>query len=510
VVNEVGRCPSCKAVSAKVHDRYVRRPFDLPWRGRTVRLSLTVRRFRCLNSACKRATFAEDCGPDLPRYARRTLDATSHLLGLAQIAGGEPGARIATSEGLSISPDTLLRLLRHSSPPAPSSVRVVGVDDFALRRRQTYGTILLDLETRRPVDVLEGRDAETLANWLREHPGAEVIARDRSGAYAEGSRTGAPKAIQVADRFHLVQNASAALDGMLRGRRLNIDEAEAAEATPVSTSIVENKELETPAKLSPTKQYLAERRAARVVRWEKVKGLAKAGMGIRQIAREVGISRKTVRHLIDTPLPPRNQVVNPRPGGLSSPTLQPYVTYLQDRWQAGCTNVSQLYREIVARGYPGSRSLLDQALKAWRPPRLSSQQQHRARRMKRRLSMRWICLRPPEQLKPEEKRLLQKLLDQDTDLALGHRLLQEFRRVVADRDVVSLDGWLNQAKSSGLPTFVALANGIEADRAAVDAGLKLPWSNGPTEGHINRLKLIKRQGYGRAKLDLLRARVLAA
>lgn len=129
--------------------------------------------------------------------------------------------------------------------------------------------------------------------------------------------------------------------------------------------------------------------------------------------------------------------------------------------------------------------------------------------MTRRLSMRWICLRPPEQLKPEEKRLLEKVLDQDTELALGHRLLQQFRRVVADGDVVSLDGWLSQAKSSGLPTFVALANGIDADRAAVDAGLTLPWSNGPTEGHINRLKLIKRQGYGRAKLDLLRARVLA-
>lgn len=475
-----------------------------------MRLSLTVRPFRCLNPACERGTFTEDCGPDLPRYARRTLEATNHLLQVARVAGGEAGARIAASEGLKVSPDTLLRLVRLSAPQATPCLRVVVVDDCALHRRQTYGTIILNLETRRPVDVLEGRDAETLANWLREHPGAEVIARDRSGAYAEGSRVGAPKAIQVADRFHLVQNASAALDGMLRGRRLNVDEAEAAEAMAPSTTIVEEDGQEMSPPLSPTKRYVAERRAARVARWEKVKELAQAGAGIRQIAREVAISRKTVRRLIDAPLPPRNRVVNPRPGGLRSPTLQPFVAYLQDRWQAGCHNVSQLHREIVAQGYTGSRSLLAQAVQSWRPPRLPSKQQRKVKRMTRRLSMRWICLRPPEQLKPEEKRLLEKVLDQDTELALGHRLLQQFRLVVADGDVASLDGWLSQAKSSGLPTFIGLANGIEADRAAVDAALTLPWSNGPTEGHINRMKLIKRQGYGRAKLDLLRARVLAA
>jgi transposase len=508
-VNEVGRCPSCEAVSDKVHDRYVRRPFDLPWRGRTVRFSLTVRRFRCPNSDCERATFAEDCGPDLPRYARRTLDVTNHLLKVAQTAGGEAGARIAASEGLNVSPDTLLRLLRLCAPRVVPCLRVIGVDDFALRRRQTYGTIILDLEIRRPVDVLEGRDSETLATWLREHPGAEVIARDRSGAYAEGARVGAPKAIQVADRFHLVQNASAALDGMLRGRRLNVDETEVVEAMPASTATIEGKGQEASAPLSPTKQYLAERRAARVTRWEKVKELAQAGAGIRQIGREVGISRKTVHRLIDAPLPPQHQVVHPRPGGLRSPTLQPFVTYLQDRWQAGYHNVSKLHKEIVAQGYTGSRSLLAQGVQSWRPPRLPPKQQRKVKRMARRLSMRWLCLRPPEHLKPEEKILLRKLLDGDADLALGYNLLQGFRRVIEERHVADLDDWLGKAKSSNLPTFVALANGIDADRAAVNAALTMAWSNGPTEGHINRLKLIKRQGYGRAKLDLLRARVLA-
>lgn len=510
VVKENALCPSCKNVSSKVHDRYVRRPADLPWRGRSVRLVLTVRRFRCLNSACERATFAEDCGPNLPRYARRTLEANEHLLEIARDAGGEGGARIADSEGLCVSPDTLLRLLRNSPLPTVSTPRVLGVDDFSLRRRQKYGTILLDLESRRPIDILEGRERDVLSNWLKEHPGVEVIARDRSGAYAEAAKIGAPNAIQVADRFHLVQNASAALDGMLRGRRLGINEAEAAKGMRVSTPTLEDAGPDESATLSPYKRYWAERRAARVARWEKVKALAEAGTSISQIAREVGIDRKTVRHLIATAEPPHNQAVNRRPGGLSSPTLEPYVTYLQDRWQEGCTNASKLYRELVGRGYTGSLTLLARAIASWRTPRLPPEQRRKMTRRTRRLSMRWICLRPPEQLKQEEKILLEKLLDRDAELALGHKLLQEFRRVVADRDIPSIENWLVQAKSSTLPTFVGLANGIDCDRAAVDAALELPWSNGPTEGHINRLKLIKRQCYGRAKLDLLRARVLAA
>ncbi|MCL5962399.1 MAG: ISL3 family transposase [Chloroflexi bacterium] len=510
VVRENARCPSCHAICSKVHDRYQRRPVDLPWRGHRVRLVLTVRRFRCPNSACERITFAEDCGPNLPRYARRTLEANDHLLEIAQAAGGEAGARIADGEGLRVSPDTLLRILRNSPLPEVPTPRVLGIDDFALRRRQKYGTIFLDLESRRPVDMVEGREADVVTNWLKAHPGVEVIARDRSGAYAEGARAGAPEATQVADRFHLLQNASSALDGMLRGRRLRVDEIEAATVMHVTTPTVEGPGLDATAKLSPTKQYLADRVTARIARRERVKELSEAGAGISKIAREVGIDRKTVSRLMHAPKPLHDQTVNRRPAGLSSPSLQPYVTYLQDRWQAGCTNASKLYREAVQRGYSGSYTLLARAIRSWRSPRLPPEQQRKVRGRTRRLSMRWICLRPPEQLKPEEKTLLKKLLDQDAELALGHNLLQEFRRVVVERDLAGLENWLAKAKSSNLPTFVALANGIEDDRAAVNAAFSSTWSNGPTEGHINRLKLIKRQGYGRAKFDLLRARVLAA
>lgn len=501
---------------------------DLPWRGRTARMAVTVRRFRCVSDSCDRRTFAEDFGEGLPRYARRTREGTALLVDMALRAGGEEGARLAASAGLPVSPDTLLRLIRAVPLPDLPAPRVLGVDDLALRRRYSYATLLVDLESHRPVDMVEDRDAETLAGWLREHPGVEVISRDRSGAYADGASAGAPDAVQVADRFHLIQNVSDALGGMLRGRRLALEETETPAQQPEVAAEEPNAQEEPlvgpepeakealvevlPGKpLSPTNRYEAERRAARRARWQRVRELHQAGVSISRIGEEVGITRRTVRTLISAPDPPRNRALRPRPGGLTSPTLRPYVGYLQDRWQQGCTNVSRLCREIAAMGYTGSRSLLAQAVQPWRGPRmpkLPKRERGRAERLRRRTSVRWICLKPPERLKEDERALLERLLAKDGELALGYDLLQRFRQLVRERDLPALDRWIDDANKSDIATFMGLANGIRADWAAVEAALRLPWSNGQLEGQINRVKLIKRQGYGRAKFDLLRRRVL--
>ena len=491
-------CPACGVISQQIHDLYDRHPSDLPWRGCPVRLILRVRRFRCGNQQCQRATFAENFTPSLPRRAQRTADADSFLVQLAWMMGGEAGARLALAAGLSISPDTLLRLLRRDDHGDVATPRVLGVDDLALRRGQAYATILVNLELSEPIDLLPGREAEPLAQWLRQHPGVEVIVRDRSEAYAEGARTGAPDAAQVADRFHLVKNASSALDELLQGRRRQIAVAVPDPPPP------------TPSAKPPSarQQRMADRRAARIARWEEVQRRHQEGESLRHTAREMGISRITVRRLIGTPIPPRNRIVHPRPGGVSSPSLQPYVTYLQDRWQEGCTNISQLFREIVEQGYMGSRSLLYTALHPWRPPRPPPEQRRRQKR--RRFSVRWLCLRPPEQLKPDEQIALQQTLDDDADLAAGYRLLQRFRELIGERDVAALDPWLQDAQASTLAPFMGLANGIVKDRAAVDAALTMRWSTSMIEGHIHRVKLIKRQGYGRSSFAMLRRRILAA
>lgn len=500
---EGSACPGCGTPSSSIHARYVRQPLDLPWRGRVVRLVITVRRFRCPVAACPRATFAEAFGPRLPRRARRSAEADGLLLRLARAAGGEAGARLATAAGLPVSPDTLLRLLRRNAPGSIVAPRVLGVDDFALRRGRRYGTILIDLESHRALDLLPDREAATVAAWLREHPGIEIVARDRAEAYAEGVRAGAPGALQVADRFHLLQNASAALDEVLRGRRRRLEYAEPSPEAEGIDPTVQAVASERP--LSRNRQEQLARRARRKARWQQVRDRRAGGASISGIARQLGMCRRTVRHYLATadspqPRPP------PQPGGLRSPLLQPYVTYLQDRWQAGRHNVSQLFREIRALGYPGSRTLLDQATRPWRPPRPP----RGSRPKRRRLSVRWLCLRPPEQLEPHEQAALEQLLCDDAALALAYRLLQRFRQLVAARDHGALEAWLADADASGLAPFGSLVRGIQADRAAVDAALRMRWSNGPTEGHVHRLKLIKRQGYGRAKLDLLRSRVLAS
>jgi len=407
--------------------------------------------------------------------------------------------RLARATGLPVSPGTrlrvtLLRLLRRSVLVASPTPRVLGVDDLALRRGQVYATLLIDLETHRPVDLLKVRTAETLATWLRAHPGIEIIVRDRAEAYAEGARQGAPDAMQVADRFHLLQNASKALEQVWRTRRRRIAVTVAEPPAAVDP--------ERP--LSPQQEEARNRRAARIARWEEDQRRHAADKPLQSIARTIGISQHTVRRLVAEELPPQNHVVHPRPGGLSSPTLQPYVSYLQDRWQASCHNAAQLYREIIQQGYQGSHTLLSQAVRAWRPPRTPTKERTRH------LSVRWLCLRPPEALKPAERPTLEQVVAEDEGLASGYQLLQRFRTLVAERDVPALTTWLIDAGASELPSFVTLAHGIRADYAAVEAALTTEWSNGLVEGHVHRVKLIKRQGYGRANFNLLRRRVLAA
>ena len=493
-------CPACGRPATRVHSRYRRILADLPWHETAVRLQVQARRFFCDEPDCERRIFAERLDRTTAVYARRTNRLGSALDLLALALGGEAGARVARELRMRTSADTLLRRARAVPDPEAAPVRILGVDDWAWKKRHRYGTILTDLERGRIVDLLPDRTADALAAWLEAHPGVEVIARDRSGAYAEGADRGAPDAVQVADRWHLVRNLTDAIERALVGRSTLLGQATGALA-PASPPPPPEECAEPPPR-PPTRaeRAKAHRREARLRRYEEVVRLRRSGMSKKAIARTTGLSRGTVTSwLAAGGFPERKE--RSSVGSI----LDPYRAYIERRFHEGYRNAAQLHREIRAQGFAGSRTPVRDFVRQLRegfptPPAI------RFRRPSVRTCAWWLVLRDDE-LSDDQRRYLDALTGLSPEISLVRSLAQEFRRMLAESDLRALGAWVEAARRSPLRTF---AQGIHSDVAAVRAAIELPWSNGPTEGHVNRLKTIKRQMYGRAGFDLLRARMLHA
>ena len=521
------RCPACGHLAVRVHSRYQRKVADLPWNGTPVRLKLCTRRFFCDAEECRVRIFTERLPGVVVRYGRRTerLAEALRLLGCA--LGGEAGAQLAAALGLGVSSDALLSLLKRLLPKEAPTPRILGVDDWALKRGKRYGTILVDLEVGRAIALLPERKAETLSAWLNEHPGVEVICRDRSSTYAEGARAGAPQAIQIADRFHLLQNMVTSLEGYLKRcvrvlRQTALDEptdepclAAAGNPQAAGGSTGASGQEKPPLARQLRRQQLAARRAARAERVRRVQRLAREGHYVEGIAARTGLAKSTVSRYLDEPEP----AVGGHRGGRKSKVTQPFREYLRKRWRAGCHNGRRLYRELVKRGFEGSVAGVQRVLAPWRallPPEPQAPKGRKASRdptPDRPPSARtvtWWLLGEVPDLSEGQQAFLERLQRHHPPIAVARQLGVEFFRLVRERDAPALEKWLRQAADSGVSELQSRAAGIRKDKEAVVAALTYPWSNGPTEGHVNRLKLIKRQGYGRAGLDLLRARLLAA
>lgn len=516
-------CPRCHQSSARIHSRYLRILRDLPVSEWMVSVFLHVRRFLCCQPDCPQRTFAERLPELAPFRAQRTLRFTHRLQDIAFATGGEAGARLATRSQLAASPDTLLRIMRAATPAAAPTPRVLGVDDFALRKGRVYGTLLVDLEQHQPIDLLPDRTADTLAAWLRDHPGVEVIARDRSTEYARGATLGAPAAIQVADRWHVLKNHREALEGLLNrlhSTLLQLPLPSLAEEASLAQTHTHISPLRRPSARDQAARHAARNR--RVARYEEVHALLKQDVPQLQIARRLGLARATVRRFAQAAAFPERAAPAPQPR-----RLDPYLPYLQQRVGEGCHNASQLWRELQAQGYVGTQRQIARWMHHQReepatttpkkyclpPTSDASTTVSEVRKpgttiipAPRRLV--WVVLRQPSQLTAEDRALLAHI-QQHPEVARAWELAQEFQDLVRHRKPDGLDSWLAACTASGIAELQLFAKGLEQEYASIRAALSESWSSGQVEGQVTRLKSIKRQMYGRASFDLLRQRVLA-
>ncbi len=344
-------CPLCRKLAARIHSRSVRDVADLPWMGCAVHLELHVRRFFCTNQECERQIFTERLPTVVAPYARRTTRLTDVFTLIGFALGGEAGKRLGAGMGLSTSPDTLLRLLHAAQEASHPTPRVLGVDDFSFRRRISFGTILIDLEKRVPVDLLPDREAETFAKWLLAHPGVEIISRDRGGDYARGGKQGAPHAKQVADRWHLLKNLSETMQSFFLRKQPQLKAA--TQIQEASSSSAEEAVAVLPWHTGHSKrqqeksqQYHQER----VERSHNIHDLAAKQVDMATIARQVGLSRQGVYNYLQMKQPPERTRIH-RAGGSR---LDPSKDHLIRRWNEGCRKAQLLYREIKEQGYAGS------------------------------------------------------------------------------------------------------------------------------------------------------------
>ncbi|MFC4592560.1 ISL3 family transposase [Sphaerisporangium corydalis] len=498
-------CPQCGMVSQRVHSSYERRVCDTAVSGQETVLHLRVQRFRCGNDDCGKQTFAEQIPGLTVRYGRYSTPLRNLLQTIGLALGGRAGARLTHHLAAAVNRMTLIRLIRSLPDPHPGpGPEVLGVDDFALRRGHTYGTILIDITTSRPIDMLPERSSDALATWLRQRPGVQVICRDRAGCYADGATRGAPQATQVADRWHMWRNLGDAVERTITKHRNHLRDL---------TPALRPADMPSPASTSeplPAKADHIEPRAGRLAKRTRhrhtlVHRLIAQGHDLRTIARELGLARNTVRRFARAGSP-EELLVNDGTGKRPR-AMEEFAVHLRQRWEQGCTNAEQLYQEIKAMGYLGKGTTVRQYLRPWRA-QATVNLPHPPSPTVRQATI-WF-LRNPDDLDTDERQHLRALTAACPPLAAVRDHVRAFADMMMNLRGGHLEQWMNRVQADDLPQLHSFVTGLRRDLDAARAGLTLPHSSGKVEGHVNRVKMLKRQMYGRANPDLLRKRVLLA
>jgi transposase len=506
-VHPTSCCPLCAETSDSIQSHYRRVLRDAPCAGRQVQLGLTVRKFYCRNPDCSRKVFTERLPTFVEPWARMTIRCCQQITSIGLATCGKGGARLADRLGIQTTRPTILRRIMDLPDVSAGSVVYLGIDDFAFRCGYRFGTILVNLESHRVVDLLPDRQAETAAQWMRQQSDLAVVSRDRGGEYASAAREGAPQAIQCADRFHIVKNLTEAVQVLLARCQAEIlaekkpDESCQDEQNKPLISI---EEWRPPEPAHVEKVRLA-RRAGRYARYQQVVELGRQGMATNEIARRLGMSDRTVRDWLKQGAFPETQKRRKKQS-----SFDPFAAYVLKRWQNGEHNGLVLWREITNQGYTGTERSVYRYLKTLKQAEVRvSVNPERIQKYSVKTAI-WLFMRDPKKLNEIEREDLAAFCQASTSLKKAYALLQDFLSLVHQREGQRLDTWLARTAESELPELQSFAAGVEKDKDAVQAGLTWPINNGMAEGHVTKLKLIKRTMYGRAGFALLRQRVLHA
>jgi transposase len=541
-------CPCCHQVSTSRHSRYVRSLADLPVVGAAVSLRVCVGRWRCRQPGCAVRFFTGELPGVAEVYSRRTCraDVVTRLVGHA--LGGRPGERLSGRLGLPLSDDTILRRLKRCARPAVTGVQVVGIDEWAKRKGRTYGTIVVDLERHTVIDVLDQHSSEAVEQWLVAHPDVHTICRDRNGRYAKAARTGAPTALQVADRFHLVQNLRETIERELCLHRAHlrvtlrssVDQPSPRAGPPLDEQLpVCVVGVPHERRLLPARRLALETEIARQRRehdqdlFDRFKALHATGLLIATIAHQLGRHRRRFDRWAKLDELPARSRMSPRPFGAES-----FREHLRQRWDTGYRNGRMLFDEIRAVGYQGTYKSLQKLVSPWRvgntafesdapaptrPPAAASPSttpmprgtDPAARQIAPQIAAA-LLTKPRPELTARQGEIVDALKAGCPGYAVMRSLMMGFRSLLRQppspskkaRTTVALHEWLDRAHATGIASIQNFVGQLRRDILAIEAAVTTRWSNGPVEGQVNRLKMLKRQMYGRAGVELLRARLI--
>lgn len=512
-------CPTCGTASHSRHSRYWRQLKDLPLQATSVTIQLQLGRWRCRNRECGRQIFTERVAGVMAPHARQTsrLGETTTLVGRA--LGGRPGQRLLSRLGMPVSRHTVIRRVKTAArrSASPHVIHVVGVDDWAWSKGQSFGTILVDLERSQVADLLPTRSADALSQWLAQHPEVTVVSRDRQGVYAEGARRSAPEAVQVADRFHLMLNLRQAVERELAVQRRHLRITSSTPALPPSPTREAAKTRQMRVRSNVLAQAMEgnrQRRQEKLELFQRIQQMKAAGLKVSQIARQLGINRRRIDKWVQLAELPERSRMQPRPGMAES-----FRDYLRQRWEAGCRHGRTLFAEIRELGYVGGFSSLAKLLSPWRqPPEEAMAVQPEAAQPDETASPAARQMSPQvaaallgklrADLTPPQVEIVDTLKQQCPGFAVMRELVLGFRTILRVGKLATLHRWMKRARKTGIHALERFVRTLKQDLRAVEAAVTKPWSNGPVEGHINRLKMLKRQMYGRSGVELLRARLL--